>query len=335
MVFPYNKQNMSSLISVIIPVRNGSATIGKCLEAVYSSEYENFEVIVVDDNSEDDSVGIIKRHPCKLVRLEKHSGAAEARDRGAFESKGDIVFFTDADCLIKRNALSIVNKVLSEKGIDTVVGGTYTQESYDKGFFSLFQSVFINYSETKRLESPDYIATHAMALRAETFRKSGGFAQNFLPILEDVEFSHRLKKAGHRLVIDPDILVRHIFNYDLVRSLSNAARKSFYWTMYSLKNKDLFADSGTASTELKVNVVSCFISLLFLILWLFFQKLPYLYAMPVIWTINIFINRKLFNAFYRTRGMSFAFLASMYYTLLYPLAVGAGAISGVVKYLLR
>lgn len=326
---------MNSLISVIIPVRNGSATIGKCLDAVFSSEYENFEVIVVDDNSEDDSVVIIKKYPCRLVRLEKHSGAAEARDYGAFESKGDIIFFTDADCLVKKDTISIVDMALSEKGADTVLGGTYTQEPYDTGFFSLFQSVFINYSETKRLESPDYIATHAMAIRAETFRNTGGFAQNFLPILEDVEFSHRLKKAGHRLVINPDILVRHIFNYDLVRSLSNAARKSFYWTMYSLKNKDMFADSGTASTELKVNVVSYFLSLLFLILWLFFQKLPFLYSISVIWAINIYINRKLFNAFCRTRGMSFAFLAFMYYTLLYPIAVGTGAISGIVRYLLR
>jgi len=47
----------------------------------------------------------------------------------------------------------------------------------------MFQSVFINYFELKRPEAPDYIATHAMAINAGTFRKSGGFPAEFLPCL--------------------------------------------------------------------------------------------------------------------------------------------------------
>jgi len=47
--------------------------------------------------------------------------------------------------------------------------------------------------------------------------------------------------------------VRHIFNYSFIKSLVNAFRKTMWWIIYSLSNRDLFADSGTASSELKVN----------------------------------------------------------------------------------
>ncbi len=59
---------MTHSISVIIPNRNGAATIGKCLTAVLDSRHDNFEVIVVDDGSGDDSVEIIKCFPCRLIR---------------------------------------------------------------------------------------------------------------------------------------------------------------------------------------------------------------------------------------------------------------------------
>ena len=190
--------------------------------------------------------------------MDKHSGASRARNTGAKNSGGEILFFIDADCLLQKNTLASVNKafLISENAI---IGGTYTAIPYDKDFFSTFQSIFINYSETKK-EPPDYIPTHAMAIARDIFMKSGGFKENFLPILEDVEFSHRLRKMGYKLTMNSEILVRHIFNFTLIKSMKNAFRKSMYWTIYSLKNKDLLTDSGTASIELKFNVASFFLA---------------------------------------------------------------------------
>lgn len=316
-------------ISVIIPNRNGGAAIGECLRAALSSGDEDFEVIVVDDHSEDNSPEIISGFPCRLVRLVRHSGASAARNAGAAEGTGDILFFTDSDCVLEGDTLGAVRRAVGEKGRGFVIGGTYTPEPYDRGFFGRFQSVFINYSELKKKDDPDYIATHALAIDAGVFRESGGFPESFLPILEDVEFSHRMRRMGYKLFMSPGIRVRHIFNYSLWGSLKNAFRKSKYWVMYSYRNKDLFADSGTASYELKANVVSFFLGIFALAGFFWFSAPLFLWAFLLIFVFNVAANRRLFAAFYKTGGAGFALPAVFYYLFVYPLAVGAGTAAGL------
>ncbi len=340
------KNFMNKRISVIIPNYNGSSTIGRCLEAALSSEYDNFKVIVTDDCSTDNSAEIIKKFPCKLISLDKHSGASKARNTGAENSSGEILFFIDSDCLLQKNTLAVVNRAFNETimfspphpplgkgGMGGVVtGGTYTKIPYDDNFFSTFQSIFINYSETKK-EPPDYIPTHAMVIARDIFMNSGGFQENFLPILEDVEFSHRLRKMGYKLLMRPEILVRHIFNFTLIKSLKNAFRKSSYWTVYSLKNRDVLADSGTASYELKINVATFSLNALLAMLFFYFKNTAFLISILLICAVNLNASKGLIKAFYKAKGLSFAVFATLYYTLIYPLPVGAGAISGIIKYL--
>jgi glycosyltransferase involved in cell wall biosynthesis len=321
---------MEKRISVIVPNYNGSGTIGKCLEAVFSSDYESFDVIVVDDCSTDDSVEIIRRFPCRLVTLDRNSGASVARNTGARNSSGDVLFFIDADCIVQKDTLSIVDKTITGHE-DTVFGGTYSRVAFDDNFFGTFQSVFIHWSETKRKE-PDYIATHAMVIRRKLFEKSGGFQEDFLPILEDVEFSHRLRKSGIKLKMNPEITVKHIFNFTLGRSLRNAFKKTKYWTIYSLRNRDLLSDSGTASRELKFNVVSFFFAVFLVLLFSLSEKAVFLATVPPVCLFNLFLNRRLISSLYETKGGFFAFLATFYYTSAYPLAIGAGALTGLMKY---
>jgi glycosyltransferase involved in cell wall biosynthesis len=324
---------MTPSISVIIPIRNGAATIGKCLAAALASRHDNFEVIVVDDGSEDDSVEVIKRFPCRLIRMAQHGGAAKARNTGAQHSRGDVLFFTDADCLLQRDSLAVASQTLARAGPQSVVGGTYTPLPHDRRFFSIFQSAFIHYCETKNPQRPDYLATHALAISAQIFRQSGGFREEFLPILEDVEFSHRLRRMGYLLVMNPALQVQHIFDYSLARSLANAAFKASYWTLYSIRNGDLLADSGTASLGLKLNGVVYFLGLLLLLLFCATGSVLFLSALAAAVVLNLYGNRGLLRAFYDAGGMGFALGAAAYYLLLYPLAVGTGAGVGVMKYL--
>ena len=290
---------------------------------------------MVDDGSDDDSVEIIKRFPCTLIPLAQHAGASHARNTGAKHSHGEILFFTDADCLLREDTLSRVRRGLSAAGPDVVLGGTYTPQPYDKDFFSRFQSIFIHHSETKNPLHPDYVATHAMAIKAGTFHNSGGFAENIGPILEDVEYSHRLRRSGITLIMDPALHVQHIFNFTLFKSLCNAVRKTRYWMVYSLTNRDLFVDSGTASLELKFNVSTFFICILMLLLafTLGMGTVNLFGGIALLMGTNAVINRRLIKAFYAANGSLFSLGAALYYLGVYPLAVGVGAIAGVTDFL--
>src|SRR5512144_1290369 len=117
---------MGTRLSVIIPNYNGGRTIGRCLEALFASSYDNFEVVVVDDCSSDGSPEIISRFPCRLVRLHARSGAARARNVGAQNSGGEVLFFIDADCIVQKDTLLRVDRSV-DAGDKAVVGGTYTR----------------------------------------------------------------------------------------------------------------------------------------------------------------------------------------------------------------
>ena len=67
---------MKLSLSIIIPSYNSIKTIDKCLSSIFNSRYNNYEVIVVSDNSNDNSDNIIKKYPCKLIKLNKNVGAA-------------------------------------------------------------------------------------------------------------------------------------------------------------------------------------------------------------------------------------------------------------------
>jgi GT2 family glycosyltransferase len=317
------------LISLIIPCYNAAATIGSCLEAAVASDYGSFEIVVVDDRSEDDSVDIVKQHPVRLIPLAEHRGAAGARNAGAEAAGGEALFFLDADCVMQPDTLSRAARAFREHP-GAVVGGSYTPRSCDGGFFADFQSVYIHYSETKRRE-PDYVATHAMLIQKDQFLRNNGFREDFHPILEDVEFSHRLRENGVPLVMDPGILVGHIFRFNLWRSLKNAFRKSRYWTMYSIENRDLARDSGTASLGLKANALSWLVSILLLLLFAASGKLSLLITLLAVCGLNLLINGGFLAALYRAGGAGFATGGLLYYTALYPLPVCTGALVALMR----
>lgn len=318
-------------ISIVVPVHNGAATIGPCLQHINNACDPACELLVVDDGSTDNTLEIVRANGCRYVSLPEKKGAGAARNVGALMSTGDCLFFTDADCVLSRDTLEKVREAMGRYPEKTIIGGTYHLHSFDNRFFSRFQAAFINYCETKKADSPDYITTHAMAMKRADFYSQRGFAEDFLPILEDVAFSHRLQKKGFRLLMVPEITVRHIFHHDLKKSLSNAFKKARYWTWYSLENGDLASDSGTAGLELKGNCLAfaaCGVCL------------PVSLAVHSGWPFalvfflmagNIMLNRRLFRRFRTAGGWLFRLGAATYYLLVYPMPVLVGGISGLIE----
>lgn len=327
------------LVSLIIPLYNGARSIGLVLEAVGGSTYENLEVVVVDDGSTDDGAEIARQSgtglALKMITFEKNLGVSRARNTGASEAKGDVLLFIDADCIVQADT---VEKCVEElqKGDSACVGGVYTTMPWDDVFFSGFQSLYINYVESKN-EHPDYIATHCMAIRKETFEEFGGFIEDSFighqASVEDVEFCHRLLRAGYKLTRRADIQVQHSFGFNFSKSVKNAIKKSKFWTMYSLKNRDVMKDSGAASHELKVNVFTQMLNLALLAAAAMTRIWWLLLAVPVLYLINIIANYHFLQLVKKERGAWYLVRVLAYYQLVYPFVVAYGSLVGTLKYI--
>lgn len=117
-----NYQNKFPDISVIIPVYNSERYLRKCFDSVVNQSFSNFEVIVVDDGSDDGSLGIIKEYEDKynnfrLVSISK-SGVSEARNIGIKESRGKYLSFIDSDDFVLPNFLEILYNNIKKDNTD-------------------------------------------------------------------------------------------------------------------------------------------------------------------------------------------------------------------------
>ena len=121
---------MNELVSIITPSYNSAKFISQAIESVLSQTYTNWEMIIVDDCSPDNSNEIVKKYcnkdsRIKLIKLEKNSGPAVARNRAIQEAKGRYIAFLDADDLWKPKKLEMQIKFMTEKDL------VFTYSSYD------------------------------------------------------------------------------------------------------------------------------------------------------------------------------------------------------------
>ena len=111
------------LVSVIIPNYNGEKVIKDCLKSVYSSDYPDFEVILVDDASKDHSTSLIQSlfPVTKIIRNSRNIGFARTVNRGIKESSGEIFVLLNMDAVVRRDWLSeLVRSLTSDEKIGIV-----------------------------------------------------------------------------------------------------------------------------------------------------------------------------------------------------------------------
>jgi glycosyltransferase involved in cell wall biosynthesis len=113
-----------STITVVIPFYNVDRYIEKCIQALLAQTYpaELFDVIMVDNNSTDHSAAIVRQYPGIRLVSERKQGAYAARNRGIAEAMGDIIAFTDPDCVPDGDWLKEIDSAMGGAGVRVVVG---------------------------------------------------------------------------------------------------------------------------------------------------------------------------------------------------------------------
>lgn len=113
------------LVSIIVPAYNEEKVIANCIESILSSTYRNIEVILVDDGSQDDTYGVMKRFhalPRVLALSKPNGGKASALNLGYRHSKGEILMFVDADGIFTQNTIEEMLALFSSEKVGAVCG---------------------------------------------------------------------------------------------------------------------------------------------------------------------------------------------------------------------
>jgi len=196
--------------SIIIPAYNAERTLSSCLAAVtdQSVSKKDYEVIVVDDGSTDSTSNIAKGFNVKYI-FQANQGPAAARNRGVHSAEGNIVLFTDADCVSHWNWIEEMVKPFGNPDVVGVKGAYRTKQKELASRFA--QAEFEDrYDLLQKNPSIDMIDTYSAAFKKKVFLNMGGFDESF-PVAnnEDTDFSYRLAFEGYELVFNPKAIVYH------------------------------------------------------------------------------------------------------------------------------
>ena len=177
---------MNNLVSIITPCYNSSQFIGECIDSVLSQTYDNWELLIVDDSSSDNSCEMIRKYDdnrISLIELEKNGGAAEARNIALKKAKGKYIAFLDSDDLWESQKLEkqisfmetediafsfSTYQPMSEDGskLYSIIHAPkiVTYSSYLKNTIIGCLTVVIDREKTGDFEMPNIRSSHDMAL---------------------------------------------------------------------------------------------------------------------------------------------------------------------------
>ena len=146
------------MVSIITPSYNSSKFIAKCIESVLSQTYKNWEMIVVDDRSPDNSNEIIQSYIKKdsrirLIELEKNSGPAVARNRAIKESKGRYIAFLDSDDIWMEEKLQIQLTFMQENDLALTYSSYCLIDEEDNGLGEFITKERVSYSDLLKTNS--------------------------------------------------------------------------------------------------------------------------------------------------------------------------------------
>ena len=310
--------------TVVIPVRNARDDISRCLESLArQSASSGFEIVVVDDGSEDDTPDVARSLGARVVSQNRR-GASAARNRGVREARGDLVLFIDADCVADARWLQELSEPIAADA--SLAGGIGRYESEQTSLVARFVQLDLEarYDRMKSHDRIDFLNSGNCALRRELLTRYP-FDEKFQR-LEDVELSFRLTSDGHTMIYVPEARAWHRHP----EALSVLMRRKFNYARYAFPLYRQYPGKAASDTSTPLERRARLISLT-----LFLALLPFVWVHPAVVVLaaaaaigSITASGKLIaRAFAESPRFG---LASMGFLFLGNLAFVAGAVRGLL-----
>jgi len=191
-------------VSVGITVKNSVDTIFECIESIMKSSYPIYEILVVDAFSTDGTWEILKSFGKRIRALQKAGNVSVGRNEIIKQARGELIAFTDADCVVDRNSIEILVGALNEKGVVASGGPALTPDSA-----SGFQKLIGRELEERFRYFPKYVQRLTLmnfCVRADTAKKN--LIDERLAAAEDADFCYKISKKG-KIVFNSQAVVWH------------------------------------------------------------------------------------------------------------------------------
>ena len=261
--------NKFPLVSVIIVTRNRPQYLKECLRYLKEQDYDNFEIIIVDSSTNQESKKIIDNYPeVKYVRFFNGRNMAVSRNIGINKAEGEIIAFIDDDCYVEDGWLEEIVRGFSNDKIGGVGGrvideyrSMYTDDISKVGriYPNGMLSGFLDYNAERPI-FVDYMPGGNMGVRKEILIELGGFDPIFQE-WDDVDISMRIKNIGYHLLSNPKARLQHKI---AKREFIDRSRKNF-WSQYIYNRNHsycLFKNNGFKLPYFKTLFYWKFISIL-------------------------------------------------------------------------
>jgi cellulose synthase/poly-beta-1,6-N-acetylglucosamine synthase-like glycosyltransferase len=208
---------MELFVSIIIPVKNEASLLKNCLESILNLDYpkNKIEVIIADGMSTDNTAEVARKYGAKVVLNEKQT-VSPGRNVAFKHATGEIVAFTDADCIVDKNWIKNALKYFAGSKVACVGGPNLTPP--DEGDFgkavgfvfnqSLFAAGSIHAREINEIMSVRSIPGCNAIYRREALDKVMPIDESLLTC-DDTELNQRLIDIGYKLLYTPDVFVWH------------------------------------------------------------------------------------------------------------------------------
>jgi GT2 family glycosyltransferase len=196
-------------VSVVVCSYNGGRTLNACLRSILTLDYPDYEVVLVDDGSTDDTRSIAARFPEVRAIHQPNLGLSEARNVGLRASTGAIVAYTDSDCVVDPDWLSLLVYQLQRTGAAAVGGPNLSPEDGQ-----IAACVAASPGQPSHVLESDQVAEHIpgcnMAYRREALLAINGFDPVYRRAGDDVDLCWRLQHEGMWITFAPGAFVWHL-----------------------------------------------------------------------------------------------------------------------------